>query len=85
MLPKFENSGWIPDTYYYNNDVQQWEKGPDMNIGRALHGCGSFTLMGTTVFAVAGGWTTQSTEFLEHKPGSQWVQGKLYYNLEKFN
>ena len=64
------------DTYFFKNDLQQWEKGPQMAISRYFHGCGSFYLKSKLVLIVAGGQTVNSVEFLlPNETEPKWIAG----------
>ena len=66
------------DTFFFKNDLQQWEKGPQMAKTRYRHGCGSFYLKNKLVLIVASDKSgdERSVEFLlpnEIEP--KWIAG----------
>jgi hypothetical protein len=79
-------------TYLFNIGKLTWYPGPDLNLSRAYHSCGSFKSSahgGRQVVIVAGGSTSSgqyldSVEILDHLTG-KWTEGILkstFKNLE---
>ena len=76
-------SGERKDTYFFDNEIQQWNEGPQMSNARGYHGCGSFYIENKMVLIVAGHWDNKngngnSVEFLvpsDDEP--EWITGKI--------
>ena len=47
-------------TYIFDFVTQEWQKGPDLNMERFMHGCGSFNFDDSLVVIVAGGFSDDS-------------------------
>ena len=73
-------SSFQRDTFYFDNNLQQWKKGPLMAKARGSHGCGSFLVENKLVLIVAGSQSSDfqtSVEFLvpsDNEP--KWITGK---------
>ena len=69
----------LSETYFFDNEVQQWNNGPQMAIPRYNHGCGYFNLENKLVLIVAGNGDTtysKSVEFLDLSDAEpSWIAG----------
>ena len=44
------------ETHIFSTKTQQWSKGPTLNQGRRLHGCGRVKIGNKKIALVTGGW-----------------------------
>ena len=58
------------ETWFLGKNTYEWKPEAPMTVARSQHACGSFTFDNSTVLVVAGGYTSNSTEFLNLEEGT---------------